>query len=68
MISYLYPVKNLFITGHVLQQKPLQLLAKVVRGQSPFRLSSIRARAIRRNELEFLVVDAKMNKLFIVKI
>lgn len=55
IFSYLHPVKNLLVTGHILQQEPLQLLAQLLQGQNPFSLSSIRARAVRKNQLELLV-------------
>lgn len=55
--SYLYPVKDLLVAGHVLQEESLQLLAQLLRRQDPLRLSSLRARAVRQNELEFLFVS-----------
>lgn len=55
--SYLYPVKDLLVAGHVLQEESLQLLAQLLRRQDPLRLSSLRAGAVRQNELEFLFVS-----------
>lgn len=53
-MSYLYPVKDLLITGHVLQEESLQLLAQLLWQQDPSGLSSLRA--VRQDELEFLLV------------
>lgn len=52
--SYLHPVEYLLVSGHVLQQEPLQLLAKLGRRQDPFWLNSLEARAVRQDELQFL--------------
>lgn len=54
-MSYLYPVKDLLITGHVLQEESLQLLAQLLRQQDPSGLSGLRGRAVRQDELEFLL-------------
>lgn len=58
-VSYLDPVKDLLITGHVLQEESLQLLAQLLRQQDPSGLSGLRGRAVRQDELEFLFVLRK---------
>lgn len=55
-LSYLYPVEDLLVTGHVLQEESLQLLAQLIGRQDPFRQRRLRAGAVRQNELEFLFV------------
>lgn len=54
---YLYPVEDLLIAGHVLQEKSLQLLAQLLRRQDPFRRRSLSAGAVQQNELQFLFVS-----------
>lgn len=61
--SYLYPVKDLLITGHVLQEEFLQLLAQLLRRQDPFRQSYLRAGAVRQDELEFLFVSRRVDMM-----
>lgn len=56
-LSYLYPVKDLLVTGHVLQEESLQLSSQLLGRQDPFGQSRLRAGAIRQNELEFLFVS-----------
>lgn len=54
---YLYPVEDLLIAGHVLQEKSLQLLAQLLRRQDLFRRRSLSAGAVQQNELQFLFVS-----------
>lgn len=54
---YLYPVENLLVSGDVLQEESLQLLAQLLRRQHPFRLSCLRVGAIQQDKLEFLFVS-----------
>lgn len=59
--SYLNPVKDLLVAGHVLQEESLQLLAQLLRRQDRFRQIRLGAGAVRQNELEFLFVSRRDN-------
>lgn len=55
--SYLYPVKDLLIAGHVLQDESLQLTAELHRRQDLFRQTCHGTGAVRQNELELLFIQ-----------
>lgn len=52
---HLHPVEDLLVTGHVLQQQPVQLLAQVLGGQRPPGGGSVGARAVPQHKLQLLL-------------
>lgn len=55
-LSYLHPVKNLLVTGHILQEESLQMPAHLLRRQDPFGQSCLRIGAVWLKKLEFLLM------------